>query len=341
MAKKRLYCWHLIAFWGIIMYSCSTPTLPKISFYYWKTVFNLSTLERETLSANKVNNLYIRYFDVDIDTQSQQPVPLSPIRFAQKANKYRVIPVIYIKNRVMLQEKTNLRELAAKIFTLIQQINKSQGLTCNEIQIDCDWTVKSRDNYLRFLEYFKTTSQTKISATIRLHQIKYFLTTKIPNVDRGILMYYNMGHIGIDSLNSIYDRNIANKYINSLDKYPLNLDIALPIYSWGVHQSNKTVISLISKARVSDFASDCNYLQQNSNIFVAKQANIKLGSYFKATDVVKIEAISPDELKEMAHDLGKNLRNIPNEIIFYDLDSTNLQIYKNEKQIFEEITHNF
>lgn len=322
--------------------SCkTTQKAPEISFYYWKTIFKLTQTEQRILAQNKVKNLYVRYCDIDISSLNQKPSPLNPIKFEHKTDGFKIIPVIYIKNRVMLQKDLDLKDLAYKTVDFIQQINKSQSIQSTEIQIDCDWTLKSRDNYLKFLEHLKAISRLQLSATIRLHQVKYFLTTKIPNVEYGVLMYYNMGHISSDSTNSIYDKAIANKYIQSLNKYPLELKVALPIFSWAIHSSNNKVMNLISKVNVGDFENDTNFITQAKNQFLVKNANIKLGYYFKQNDKVKFEAIGPEDLMEMANDLNDNIRNSPKEIIFYDLDSTNLKKYTNEDQLIKKIASCF
>ena len=55
----------------------------------------------------------------------------------------------------------------------IGQINLKNGITCNEIQIDCDWTLDSRDTYMKFIDVFKNQWNKTLSVTIRLHQVKY------------------------------------------------------------------------------------------------------------------------------------------------------------------------
>jgi len=332
----------LIIIFLLGMNSCKpTADLPEISFYYWKTVFSLSEIEKQALKENLVKNIYIRYFDIDINPNDQKAFPLSPIIFEQKVEGLRVIPVIYIKNKVMLQKNVDLEVLANRTFKYIQQINKKAGITIDEIQIDCDWTLKSRDNYLKFIEIFKSIGKKKLSATIRLHQVKYYLKTKIPNVDRGVLMYYNMGSIASDSLNSIYEKQIAEKYLNSLSSYPLDLDIALPIFAWGVQIRNNKVIELINKIDEGSFVNDTNFTVQNKHFILVKHSNVKHGQYFKENDKIKIEFISFSDLNEMANDLNQKLKNKPKEIIFYDLDSLNLNRYSNENQFFKKIINHF
>jgi hypothetical protein len=332
MSFKKILLFGVLLFF---VFSCQRQEKPLISFYYWKTIFNLSPKEKEVLSQNEVKKIYIRYFDIDLNPKSQEPFPRSPIRFEEKINAFQIVPVVYIKNKVMLSKNLNVLDLAQKTNRFIQQINSRNTISIQEVQIDCDWTLDSKDNYLHFIEEFKKVSHKKLSATIRLHQIKYFKKTKIPNVDRGVLMYYNMGKIAPDSLNSIYDRAIASRYLLSLKNYPLPLDIALPIYSWGIHIRDGKIIGLRNKININNLKKDSSFVLTNNNWFKVLKSNYKNGIFYKENDLVKPEMISRNDLLEMANDLEDNTTQNPKEIIFYDLDEFNLKNY--DTAIFEEI----
>lgn len=327
-----------IILFGVILcffISCQQQEKPSISFYYWKTIFRLSPKEKNTLTANEVKRIYIRYFDIDLSPQNQKPFPRTPIRFEEKTSGFEIIPVVYIKNSVMLDKNLDVLDLAQKTNNFIQQINSKNNIAIQEIQIDCDWTLKSKDNYMRFIEAFKKVSNKKLSATIRLHQIKYFKKTKIPNVDRGVLMYYNMGKIAVDSLNSIYDYNIANRYLSSLKNYPLPLDIALPLYSWGIHIRDAKIIGLRNKIDTNNLKNNNSFVLTKHNWFTVISSNFQNGVYYKKNDQIKIETISRTDLLEMANNLDKNISQNPKEIIFYDLDEFNFKNY--EDGFFKEI----
>lgn len=295
----------------------------------------MSEKEKLALKDNEVTKLYIRYFDIGQHPQTKQPIPLSPIRFQDAVSKFEIVPVVFIQNKVMLSTQLDVEDLAQKTVRLIDEISTKNKITSQEVQIDCDWTLNSKDNYLKFIESVKKLSGKKLSATIRLHQVKYFKKTKIPNVDSGVLMYYNMGSIAPDSLNSIYDQRIAERYLKSLKKYPLHLDFALPIYSWGIHIRNQKVIGLRSKMNVTELKSDPNFQQISEIFFKAKKSNYKNGVFYEENDLLKIEGISAEDLKQMADELGENVAQQPKEIIFYDLDEFNLKNY--EKNIFEQV----
>lgn len=315
--------------------SCSKNDKPIIAFYYWKTNLKFSKTEKEVLKDNEVSKLYIRYFDIGLQPQTKVPFPISPIHFYDSIQHFEIVPIVFIQNKVMLQSNLDVEDLAQKTIHLIDEINAANRIKYTEIQIDCDWSLDSKNNYLKFIEQVKKLSHKKLSATIRLHQVKYFKKTKIPNVDSGVLMFYNMGSIAPDSLNSIYSREISERYLKSLKKYPLPLDFALPIYSWAIHIRNQKVLGLRSKLNFGELKKDKNFEQISPVFFRVKQSNYKNGVYYEENDLLKTETISSEDLKEMADDLNDNTAQPPKEIIFYDLDEFNLKNY--EKNIFKQV----
>ncbi len=319
----------------LLLTACSKNDKPIVAFYYWKTNLKFSETEKEVLTDNNVGKLYIRYFDIGLHPETQAPIPISPIHFKENMQYFEIVPVVFIQNKVMLEPKLDVSDLAKKTIGLIDEINSKNKLNCTQIQIDCDWTLKSKEHYLEFIEQIKKLSKKKLSATIRLHQVKYFEKTKIPNVDSGVLMFYNMGSIAPDSLNSIYNREISGKYLSSLKKYPLHLDYALPIYSWVIHIRDQKVLGLRSKLNFRALKKDKNFVQISPVFFKVRQSNYKNGVYYEENDLLKIEAISSENLRNMAEDLNENTTQPPREILFYDLDEFNLKNY--EKNIFKQI----
>ncbi len=315
-----------------LLAACSTKT-EKINtaFYFWRTTFSLTETEQQYLKDLDVKKLYIRYFDVAL--QNNEAIPVAPVVFNQKPAGYNIVPVVYIKNEVFLQNGS-ADSLAGKVYNYIQQINKSANVSVNEIQFDCDWSLKSKQNYFQFIEEFKKLHP-NLSATIRLHQIKYPDKTGIPDVDKGVLMYYNMGVINAGEDNSIYSQKIARNYINSLKNYNLPLNIALPVFSWGVHIRNNQVTNLIGGLRVNDLAGD-QFEKIRENQFKVVKDIVFKGRYLAKDDEIKIEAVSAEQLKEMMHDIKKNSKHKPNEIIFYDLNENNLKAY--EKEDFKTVS---
>ena len=205
-----------------------------MSFYYWDPSFTLDSMEGNTLRDNNVHTLYIHYFDVDRTPADSAPVPLAPFRYAASPTNYAIVPVVTIRNRVF--EKilpAAIRAFAADIFARVRSINASGHLQNQEIQFDCDWTQKTRENYFSFLREYRLISVQTISASIRMSQLRYPEGTGVPPVDYGVLFYFNLEETDSGNERSIYERAIAHRYAPSLRSYPLTLDVALPIFSTG------------------------------------------------------------------------------------------------------------
>lgn len=318
--------------------SCQKESKTKLSFYYWKTSFLLSAKEKQLLQDYRVNKLYLRYFDIDLHPKTAQAYPVSAIHFEKKANDFQIIPVVYIKNKV-LQSEGNIQNLAFKTVDFIKQINQKNAISISEIQIDCDWTNSTQEKYFQFIEELKHISKKKVSATIRLHQIKYFKKTGIPKVDYGVLMYYNMGEIGANSKNSIYDSEIAARYLPSLKNYPLQLNVALPIFSWAIHSRNGKVIGLRNKINWQKYATNSHFVTTPENQLEVTQTFYKEGILYRTGDRLKQEFITDKMLLQMADELAENLKNKPKELIIYDLDDFNFTPYENS--IFEDLLTSF
>ena len=312
----------------------------ELSFYYWRTAFAPDSLEKTTLTSNGVKTLYLRYFDVDLPPGDTMAVPVAPIVFRDVTNDREVVPVVYFRNRVFEKgDSITTATLVEKIFLLISQINKTQHIGIREVQFDCDWTEKTRDHYFFFLRQYRALSGQPVTCTIRLHQVKYPGRTGIPPVDRGVLMYYNMGDIDAGEANSIYEPSVAARYIPSLRDYPMTLDIALPIFSWGLQIREGHVIRLLNKMNFLHFQNDPNFERSDSNRYRAKIACFSGGYYFKEGDLVKIEHVSAGELAQIAEEISRHSNHRLGNIIFYDLDKTNLILY--EKNVFKEVLDHF
>ena len=318
--------------------ACAKKPLTETSFYYWRTIFSLNETERDILKETNATKIYLRYFDLILPKGSIEAIPESPVQFKDSIGKLEIIPVIYIKNEVMLNDKEDFEKLADKLLDYISQINKVNNINTSEVQIDCDWTLASKNNFMKFMEILKSKTTNTLSCTIRLHQIKYAKTTGIPNADYGVLMYYNMGKISADNSNSIYDRKIAEQYLSKLSVYPLPLKVALPIFSWSVQIRTNKVIGLNAKIIINDLNSN-DFEKITDHLFKVNRSHYLKGSLLNKGDLLKIENISSEDLKNMASDLKKNLKESPSEIIFYDLNKKNIKQY--EKSIYTQITTSF
>ena len=200
--------------------------------YYWRTDLRLDSTERAFLSQYHINKVYCRYFDVVMD-DSGEPKPNATISFSGTLpDSIEVIPTVYITEDCMHQKHDGLAE---KLVKRILQMNETNDIrNVREIQIDCDYTSKSRKTYYDFLrevggKWKEKSGKRLLSTTIRLHQ----LSMEAPPVDYGALMIYNTGDPRKwEERNPILDYRDVYPYLNRLDNYPLPLAAAYPVFHW-------------------------------------------------------------------------------------------------------------
>jgi len=328
----------VIVCWRILSYN---STKPVISFYYWKTVFELTEKEHQLLADLEVKRLYIRYFDVISSEQGLKPDAI--IQFKEKPT-CEVIPVVYITTDAMLAKGDYASNfaLADSVLLLINNISTEEGIEYKEVQFDCDWNESTEEEYFAFIDLIKERKPDLIvTSTIRLHQVKYQERTGIPNVHSGTLMYYNMGRIAADSLNSIYDRDIARQYIAGLDDYNLPLNIAVPVFSWGVQSRGNGVVDLLNKINFRELKSYTLFKQNSEREFEAKYNGIFEDVYFARGDRLKLEYASPEDIRTAIQDISEYLQETPKEIILYDLDGLNFENQIYEKEFFHSLCASF
>lgn len=303
------------------------------AFYYWKSNFHLSAGEQALLRQTKCAKLYIRFFDVDWSEESNSPLPIAPITFQDTPDTtLEIIPVVYITNRTMLMIASgNIADLAEKIGHQIAHLAAEKHLRYNELQVDCDWSESSRSNYFALLKNLSIQLHPEkkiLSATIRLHQAKYPGRTGIPPVDRGMLMFYNMGKVTpAPGRNSIYNYEDAEKYTASFTSYPLPLDAALPLFSWLILVRDGKVIAVLNKAYITEIMKDSRFAARGNQSYIATASFFLHGQYFKSDDCLRVEQITPATSNAAAIHLERSLNYQQRTIALFDLDSTNMTTF--------------
>ncbi|MCG3665287.1 hypothetical protein L5F09_05960 [Aliarcobacter butzleri] len=264
-----------------------------ISFYSWENSFDIKDTNEK---------LYIKVLDIAFSTK------LEPIKTNLKTIPKDFVPVIYITNETMKNVDYSL--INNEILLILKDLN------FDEVQIDCDWSDSTQSNYFNLLSDLKTKLNKTISATIRLHQIKYYMRTGVPPIDYGVLMYYNMSNIGdFDTKNSILDNEIAKKYHYNFDTYPLKLKLALPLYSQAIQFRQNKALSIFEGVEKKDF--DSNFQEISQNKFKVLNSFYFKGRYVYKNDIFRFEDVNEKELKIALDDFKNLTKNRFNEIIFY------------------------
>jgi hypothetical protein len=297
--------------------------------YFWKTEFKTSAAEKRFLVTHQISKIYCRFFDIDYNFQLRQAVPNAPIVFKEAAPRLSIVPVVFITNRVFEHlTPPQIDSLAGHLMSLVKGIAKQNKFAFSEIQLDCDWTLNTKNAYFRLLQKLKN-PELKITATIRLHQIKYAEKTGIPPVSGGTLMLYNTGNWQkAETKNSLFDPATIFGYTQSLEKYPLRLDVALPIYQqilvyrntlFYSFLKNQTLPSLL-QTRAFGYSSEKKLLICHKNIFLD-------GISFRIGDVLRLENADFDALQTVKSKVFDKLQQKETTILLFHLDEKSISHY--------------
>lgn len=305
----------------LLIFSCQKKHAHHYTFYYWKTHLALNKTEKTALQGANVPYLYTRFFDIDKTDGKFQPVGVITKDRSFKTDK-QIIPTVFITNRTFISiTKEEITFLAQHMYDLVQKKASEYDLKIdNEIQIDCDWTAGTRDDYFAFLKKLKEISGKSVTCTLRLHQVKDKAQTGIPPLEKVYLMCYSTSSpLENSDKNSILDVNILKSYLSKLEDYPVkNIEVALPIYSWGIVTNHLGKHKLINALSEKDLENP-NFKKISKTEIEIMKDGFYFGNYMNKGFKIKIEEISNAQLNDVVAFLNKKISHF--NIIYYQLDS--------------------
>lgn len=303
------------------IFSCSKKENHPYTFYYWKTKLALDETEKKVLNKVSSPYLYTRFFDIDKSGGKFQPVGVITKDKSFEIQQ-QIVPTVFITNRTFLYiSKEEIAFLAKNIHELIQKKASEYHLKINnEIQIDCDWTAGTRDDYFKFLKELKKISGKEITCTLRLHQVKDKNLTGIPPVEKVYLMCYSTSSpLENSDKNSILEVNILKSYLSKIDEYPIKkIEVALPIYSWGIVTNYLGKHKLINALSEKDLENP-NFKRISQHEIEIQKDGFYFGNYLNKGFRIKVEEISDQQLQDVVDFLEKKINHF--NIIYYQLDS--------------------
>lgn len=328
---KRIILGVLLLSLMTTLTSCSQvkPRTVERSIYYWRSSFSLNKSEYYDLQSLKIQRIYLKFFDV---IWEGKPIPEAEIRFKTKPSEsLDIVPTIFITNSTIknlaIGDIKGLAEKIGRKTLRIAQKNLAQPIA--EIQLDCDWTASTREKYFLLLKEIQELfldKRIKVSTTIRLHQVKFYQRTGVPPVERGILMTYNVAPVNeIKTRNSIFDITLVKDYTRHIGEYPIDLDVALPIFSWGVVFQDNRFIGLINNIGIENFQNK-QYFQRRSGhlIDVIKDTEVK-GFRLYHGDTVRFESADSREVLAVSKYLSQKIRSRRIKIVLYHFDDLTLR----------------
>jgi hypothetical protein len=329
------------------------------AFYYWRTVFRLSAAERAALRDLAVSRLYVRVFDVV--WQGGQAVNVGELRASAAAGvpgaeddataataaagvpaDLEIVPVVFVREAVLRHTLlTEVPALAARLGRDVQARLAALGVSAHELQLDCDWTDSSQAAFFALLRELRRQTGLRLSATLRLHQIKYRERTGVPPVERGMLMFYNMGRFSADpDERAIFDAASASRYLSRVAEYPLPLDVALPIWSWTLHLRGDRVLDVLQSTDPAELATEPALERVADERYRARATGFFRGALLRQGDELKAEIIDPARAKQAAALIAPALSvaapEAPRTLALFDLSERNLSRHGNRslEQLF-------
>ena len=289
----------------LMFVACTTKRSHDVDFYYWKSKCAIGEMERDYFNQLGSKRLFVRLFDVDIEGGVAVPVgPIQSFTEEQLPNdSTTVIPVVFITNRTFYDcaDDEAVGRLAANVDKSIRHSMDKAGMAFDEIQIDCDWTERTKRPYFHFLQQLADSSGRSISCTLRLHQIRDREKTGVPPVERGSLMCYATSNpMENDTRNSILDMELLKAYTTNINDYPLDFDVILPIYSWGIVTNHLGKVKLVNGLTEDDLQKPM-FEKQDDNLYLVKEDGFIQGLYVNSGFTIKIETITPELLAEAKH----------------------------------------
>ncbi|MBS2025348.1 MAG: hypothetical protein JST92_23350 [Deltaproteobacteria bacterium] len=316
--------------------SCKPQGPPsQRAFYVWRTTLSLSERERASLHALHAGRLYLRVFDVDHDPASMLgPQTIAKVALAEGLALppgADLVPVVFLRERLFrAMTAARAQTLAAEVLKQTREAIAPLHAQPHELQLDCDWTDMTREAYFAFLNALTPLAREAgmtLSATIRLHQIKFRERTGVPPVARGMLMFYGMGRAGpSDTDRGIFDAGLAAQYLSRLPEYPLPLDVALPIWSWVVQVRDDRPLALLQALDPAQLASMPKLEARGDHRYLVREDTFVDGVFLRAGDALKVESPSSAEVLEAARLLAPHLppRKSGRAVALFDLSERNL-----------------
>jgi hypothetical protein len=269
----------------------------RYTFYHWKSTYEIN-------ASQKHPPHYIKVLDIAFN----ETLVFRKTVFKTSPSQ-AIVPVIYMDNPLWLKMR------ATTMVSKVLQALKKMPIVFNEIQVDCDWTDRTRASYFNFLKLLKEKSAKKLSVTIRLHQVKYYSKTGVPPVDYGVLMYYNMSDFqNLATKNYILDLEIAKRYHYNFDTYPLPLNLALPLYSQATIIRFSQVVGIIEGVR--EHVLNENFKKIRAHYYKIIKTHYFRGRLLYKGDEIRIDEVNNVLLEETISELKKKMKQ-PKEIFFY------------------------
>ena len=317
-----------LAFACAFLSGCSTPP-PGRALFWWKTAFDPDSSELAALRTLGIARMHVRLFDVDAENGSAHPVAALEWK-APLPRGIEPVPTVFVRERALRGlDRGAARELAALIWSETRFRMAGSARPWRELLVDCDWTESTKEPYFALLSALGDSCHASgriLSSTIRLHQLRDRSRTGVPPVDRGLLMFYNMGRISASPTDtSLLDLEAGRSWLAGSKPYPLPLDPALPLWEWTIQLRDGAVVDLLQRTGSEEIDRAGWIARDSAGTRRAKREGFLDGHFLREGDLLKVEAVRMPALREAAGMLVDFLpRDRGRTVVLFDLDRRNL-----------------
>jgi hypothetical protein len=321
----------------LLLFGCKKDASTNVekAFYYWQN----SSMDGEKIDSLATQKIYYRIFEVENnEIEGNFPVNKNrPSRYELDGENILLVPTIFIRNEVFKNsDLKSLEQLADNIAFLtekftIDQYSEEKEFDYDEIQIDCDWTESTKDNYFYLLKKLKEFSKKKISCTLRLYPYAYPEKMGVPPVDKAMLMCYNLvSPLSDPKKNSVLDVSELKKYLVNKKKYPIHIDVALPLFSWSLiyHNNQFKQLQDVDESALVDRAKKIDSMWYE----MTEDFEYNNATYLKTGDKIKVEKVEYQTLLDAIDVIKKNVK-LDNAftVSFFDFQYRTFKNYSNEE----------
>jgi hypothetical protein len=122
------------------------------------------------------------------------------------------------------------------------------------------------------------------------------------------------------------DIALLKTYLKDINDYPLNYDIALPLYSWAIVSNHLGKTKLINGVTKNELKAENRFRPLTDETFEVTDDFFFHGIYLNKGFKIKSEGISPALLNETKAYLNGKIKN-DYSIVYYHLDKPFLEMF--------------
>jgi hypothetical protein len=314
----------------LVIWACgSTPETAPLAgppaFFHWKTTLSLTAPEQSLLNSAATRCLYVKFADLGVNPQNGDIEPYSLLRVTDTMGLTgrSVVPCVFLTNEVFQQhESDELDTLALRVVEALNSVAEQfpePQRAFTAVLLDCDWTASTRERYFAWLRVLQRLlpSGTDLCVTLRLHQYRYPEQTGLPPADRVMLMLYNTGDVEqLRTGNSIFDPTDALAYVQGAKKYPIPMDLALPVFQWALIYRDATLWKIWPDPPTDVLNDTLRFSKTGTNLFTVKRTTFQGGLLLGAGDQVKLEAVDSLLLRQIKQ-IARQLPLAPDATVAY------------------------